>query len=410
MPTQKKREIERNLPLYKILSLLKFTPFMLPVIVLFWQENGMDMFDVYLLQGIYAVFVVLLEVPTGMVADRIGKKTSLLMGLFAFIFAVAVYGSGHCFLTFLWAELVLAVGSCLMSGADSALLYDSLQYLDRESEYQQLEGEARSLAMVGFAVSNLLGGVIAHILSFRATVWITGIGPILALFAVCGLREVQIVRRSATYKAEAAAYLRLIGDALRFVRKQQLVRWHILLFAVLGASSTWLLWLYQPYMTLCGLPVWSFGVIFALFNFFAAFMSAIAHRVSKRFGDQNTLTLLMSLQILPPLLMSLFVTPLSFLFILGHQAVRAFMFPFVQDLVLRHTYEDKRATMLSLCAMSSRLFFALTCPFIGLMGKHLAIPTNMAGQVVMLVVIFAVLSAMYLRIPAKYFTVKTREA
>ena len=42
------------------------------VIVLFWQENGLDPFDIYLLQGLFAVAVVVLEVPTGMVADRLG--------------------------------------------------------------------------------------------------------------------------------------------------------------------------------------------------------------------------------------------------------------------------------------------------------------------------------------------------
>ena len=81
MSKEKLAGAERNVFLYKLLSLVQFLPFMLPVIVLFWQENGLDMFDVYILQGVFALFIVLLEVPTGMVADRIGKKTSLLWGL-----------------------------------------------------------------------------------------------------------------------------------------------------------------------------------------------------------------------------------------------------------------------------------------------------------------------------------------
>ncbi len=401
-----KQGLERNLMLYKVLALFQFTPFMLPVIVLFWGENGMDMFDIYLLQGIFAVFIVILEVPTGMVADRIGKRVSLLMGLAFLILGIVVYALGHGFFAFLWAELILALGAALMSGSGSALLYDTLKTLGRESEYQRLEGEARSMMMVSFAVCNLLGGVVAHTVSLRATVWLTVAGPVIGLFTSLGFREVQAVRATKSLRTEMAAYLGLIRDSLKFVRKQRLVRWHIQFFAVLGASSTWLLWLYQPYMSFCGLPLWSFGMIFALFNFFAAYMSRVAHRVSGRFGEKHTLTLLMGLQIVSPLLMSFIVTPLSFIFILGHQAVRAFMVPVVQDRVLRYTYADKRATVLSLCALSNRLFFALTAPLIGVMSNTLTMPANLAGQGGILILVLGGLYWSYGRIPAKYFSVK----
>lgn len=223
-----------------------------------------------------------------------------------------------------------------------------------------------------------------------------------------GFEEVRKVQRAPSLKAEMAAYLGLIRDSLKFVRKQRLVRWHILFFAVLGGSSTWLLWLYQPYMSFCGLPLWSFGIIFALFNFFAAGMSAAAHRVSKRLGEKRTLGLLMGLQILSPILMGLVVTPLSFLFILGHQAVRGFMTPIMQDTVLRYTYADKRATVLSLCALSNRLFFVVTAPLIGLMGRDLSMPANLMSQGVILIVLLSALLWGYGRIPEKYFRVKQR--
>jgi iron complex transport system ATP-binding protein len=95
MPTPDR--LRRNISRYQAFAALSITPIMLPVIVLFWRENGLDLFDIFLLQAIFAVANVLLEVPTGMVADRLGKRTSLATLLtvvpqrFAFNFDFTVY-------------------------------------------------------------------------------------------------------------------------------------------------------------------------------------------------------------------------------------------------------------------------------------------------------------------------------
>src|SRR5438128_358015 len=128
------QQIERNIFRYYIFSALAFTPVSLSVFVLFWKDNGLDMFDIFLLQGIFSFAIVLWEVPTGMVADLIGKRTSLIAATSALTVAFLIYGSGHSFAPFLAAEMIIALGVSLLSGADTALLYDSLKKLNREGE------------------------------------------------------------------------------------------------------------------------------------------------------------------------------------------------------------------------------------------------------------------------------------
>ncbi len=84
------------------------------------------------------------------------------------------------------------------------------------------------------------------------------------------------------------------------------------------------------------------------------------------------------------------------------------MTPIMQDTVLRYTYADKRATVLSLCALSNRLFFAVTSPLIGVMGNELSMPVHLGAQGGMLVVLLGALLWGYGRIPEKYFSVKAR--
>jgi predicted MFS family arabinose efflux permease len=389
----------RNLTLFYIYQVALAAFWFVPVIVLFWQENGLDPFDIYLLQGLFAVAVVLLEVPTGMVADRLGKRASLLWAAGFLVAGLMVYALGTGFWTFLIGEVVLAVGAALYSGADSAFVYDTLQRLGRQDEFRRVDGLSRGLQMASMAVFMVLGGFMGEV-SYRATLWLSALGPMVALLVGLGFVE------AGSEKDRAGSYRQLISDSLRFVVKHRLVRWHVLFFAVLIGSSTWLLWLYQPYMQQVGLPVYAFGLAFALFNLFSALCSGMAQRFDDRLGRTGSLGALMLLQVLPLPLMALWMVVPGTLFILAHQAVRGISRPLVNDRLLRYTYADKRATVLSLGSLTGRLFFAVTAPFIGWITKTRTLRVSLLVQGVLLVVILLGMLMTYLRIPNKYFAVK----
>lgn len=390
----------RRFPWFAALSLV---PLMVPVMVLFWEDNGLGTFDIYLLQAAFALATVLLEVPTGLVADRLGKRASLLSGQIAVAVGCLIYAVGTGFWSFLVAEVVLALGVSLLSGADAALLYDSLKRLGRQGEYAAIEGRAHSIRLVVFALGNVAGGLLGA-WSLRATVWASAIGPILAIGVVYGFADAEDAP-ARSFREALRGYGALMRDALRFLAKHQLVRWIVVFQAVLTASATWLLWSYQPYMTLTGLPVWAFGLAFASYNLFAAACSRAADRLAAAVGHPGMLMLLGALQFLPPLLMGLVLGPASFLFVLGHQAVRGLSRPYLNGRVLAYTNADKRATVLSMASLTGRLLFTLTGPVVGLIGER-GLPLSMVVQGGVLAGCFLALAAIYLRIPTKYHQVK----
>ncbi|MCB9679178.1 MAG: MFS transporter [Alphaproteobacteria bacterium] len=378
-------------------SALVFTPAFVPVIVLFWLDNGLDLTDVFLLQSLYAIATVLLEVPTGAVADRLGKRTSLLWATVCFLLGVGMYGLGTGFWTFLVAEIALAVGSALFSGADEGFLYDLLVYEGREDAFTEVSGRIGSTRMLVFAVANLVGGLVAT-WSLRATFFASLVGPVIALFLVLGLGEASTVR--------AASYGGLVRDSLRFVRKHQLVRWYVLLLAVLGASSQWLLWLYQPYMELAGWPIWAFGLGFAGFNLTAALAGRYAGAFERRLGSRGALVGLGVLQVVTPLAMALLVHPVSVLAVAGHQAVRGMMRPIVNRRILLYVYADKRSTVLSLGTLGNRLLFAVTAPIVGAVAGIASLQLVLTLQFVATASLLVALAWMWRRMPEKYFKVK----
>ena len=404
------KKLERNLWRYKLYLAILHTPLFLPILTLFWQENGLDLFDIYVLQGLFAVAVVFLEVPTGMIADRIGKRISLLLGTATLCFGMVVYALGSSFAVFLMAEIIFALGIALISGADSALLYDTLHALGRQDEYAAIEGRARSWQMLSFALSNILGGIVGSY-DYRAAIWLSTLGPLIALWLALGFVEVQTADKKkapeSSWKAAWASYLGLLKDAWKFVRKHQLVRWYILVLSVLTGTGTWLLWLMQPYMKASKLPIWAFGIAFAIFNFSAAFFSRFAGKLQVYLKDRSLAALLFGLQSLPLFLMAWIFHPLGFLFILGGQAVRAWARPIISQQILAYTYRDKRATVLSFTSLGSRLFFAVTSPFIGLISKNTSLAFTLNTQGFLVIACFVVLIAIHKFIPLKYFRLKS---
>jgi MFS family permease len=398
-------KVKGNLWRFYFYTIFSFTPFSLPILVLFWKENGLDLFQIFLLQSLFAVAVVLLEVPTGMIADRIGKRTSLIYGAFFLFIGCFIYSLGSSFLAFLLAEVILSLGVCLLSGADSSLLYDTLKSLDRESEYTKVESRARAYQMVAFAMCNLVGGFIGSY-SYRLTMYISVIGPLLAFIVSFGFVEVNKGHLISSFKEGLESYKGLISESFKFMKKHKLIRWIIVFSAVISCSSTWLLWLYQPYMEYVKLPVWTFGMVFALFNFFAAFASNISPRLERKFGQQGMILFLMACQTLTLVFMGLLVTPVSFLFILGHQAVRGLSRPLINQWVLKYTFEDKRSTILSFCSLGGRLFYAFTSPILGYIAGLISLEMFLLLQGVILTIIFLIMIVSYKKIPEKYFIPK----
>ncbi len=63
---------------------------LMPVFVLFYQENGLGLQDIFIIQAFYSICVILFEIPSGYFADILGRKRSMLIGV---IFAALGFNS-----------------------------------------------------------------------------------------------------------------------------------------------------------------------------------------------------------------------------------------------------------------------------------------------------------------------------
>ena len=112
----------------------------MPIVVLFYQDNGLSMSQIFILQAIYSISIVALEIPSGYFADALGRKNTIVAGAILGFLGFLIYSFSIGFIGFVLAQIVLGFGQSMISGADSAILYDSLVDSKKENDYLKHEG------------------------------------------------------------------------------------------------------------------------------------------------------------------------------------------------------------------------------------------------------------------------------
>ena len=352
--------LRRNIPLLYVFSFLQMTLFPMAIITLFWNDHvGLSLSQILLLQSIFAVAMVVMEYPSGYISDRVGYRTALTFASILGIVGWGVYTSASCFRDVLIAEILLGISTSFISGTDSALLYESLKGTEEEAAYARIEGRSTGFGQTGEAMGALFAGLLyakypLFPFLLQVVVWV------LALLLTRGLIEPKREHRlHGGHLKEAFASARYV-----FIENRRL-RVAVLLSIVLGLSSFYPVWLIQPYMRDAGVPIASFGPVWAGANFAVAIFAVLSHRVRDFLGSRGMILLLVVLVWGGYLGLGLSVGVWGFLFYYLLTAMRGMKGPFLLHVSQAEIPSKNRAGMLSLQSLCFRLLFAITAPFVG---------------------------------------------
>jgi len=159
--TSMEPSVQSNILRLYIIKLSKWLMLTMPIVFLFYKENGLVTRDLFLLKAIYSFAIVMFEVPSGYFGDIFGRKCSLVLGSVLGFVGFALYCVSTGFWGFLICEITLGIGMSFISGSDSALLYDTLQAAKKEKDYLKIEGQLISAGNFAEAVAAPLGVLIA---------------------------------------------------------------------------------------------------------------------------------------------------------------------------------------------------------------------------------------------------------
>lgn len=353
--------LRRNIPLLYAFSFLQMTLFPMAIITLFWKDHvGLSLSQILLLQSIFAVAMVVMEYPSGYISDRVGYRTALTFASILGIVGWGAYTVASSFRDVLIAEILLGISTSFISGTDSALLYESVKGTGDEPAYARFEGRSTGFGQTGEAAGAVFAGLLYArypLLPFilQVVVWI------LALLLTRGLTEPRREpRHFGGHLKEALASARYV-----FIENRRL-RITIILSITLGISSFYPVWLIQPYMRDAGVPLASFGPIWAGANLIVALFAVLSHRVRAFLGERRMILLLVLLVWVGYLGLGYAAGVWGFLFYYLLTAMRGMRGPFFLHAAQAEIPSANRAGMLSLQSLCFRLLFAITGPLVGI--------------------------------------------
>jgi len=351
--------IHPNITRLYLIKIAKWFMLYMPIVVPFYESNGLSMKDIMILQAVYSVAIVVLEVPSGYLADVIGRRKTLIMGAIFGTMGFATYSLSYGFTGFLIAEIILGIGQSCVSGADSAMLYDSLLDRGEEKKYTRFEGRITSLGNLAEAVAGILGGLLAGI-AIRAPYIAQSFVAFIALPAAITL--VEPVRKTLLIKGGMMEILQIARFALITDRP---LRRNILFSAITGTATLTMAWFAQPFFEYSLIDIAWFGILWTTLNLTVAITSYTAHHFEQKLGQRWSVLLIALAIPLGYLALSRFHEPAGLIVLYLFYLVRGYATPVLKDYINRITASHIRATVLSVRNFIIRLLFAITGPLLG---------------------------------------------
>ncbi len=185
---------QRLLPLY-LAAFSQGLVLWAPIEKIFLRSLGFDQAALGLMVACYSSLIPLLDLTSGILADRWSRKGILILASVAAMLNALLGGLSHDVPTYLLSTLFFGVEVALVSGTYESILYDTLLELTGHShDFEQRLGQVKMLSSLALLLSALVGGLVATLLSLRLTYFATIPLVAISLGALLSFREPHLHR------------------------------------------------------------------------------------------------------------------------------------------------------------------------------------------------------------------------
>jgi MFS family permease len=369
----------RNIPLFIAFRVLFNARWYYPVLAVLFLDFGLTIERYALLNVAWAAVIVGLEVPSGALADQIGRKRMVvlaasLMVVEMCVFAFAPRGNpALLFALFLLNRVLSGAAEACASGADEALAYDSLVAEGRGAEWPRVLERLMRWQSAGFFGAMMLGAavydarLVQRVVDFLGIAWtatpevtmrfpiyLTLVNAVLALFVTLRMREPAAPKAAAS----AASTWRATLDAGRWILATPLALVVILAGLCFDSIVRLFLTIASNYYRLIALPEASFGLIGSGFALLGFFTPLLARRLAERWSLRGNFAVVAGC-ILAGLIGVSFVWPIYGLLFLLPLGVSMSLTQFFVSHYLNAAVTDsaRRATVLSFRGLAYNLAY-----------------------------------------------------
>ena len=379
------KKLHRNINLIYVFNFLKGLQFFIPIFALYLQQELFTVFNVTLILAVQSIATLLFEIPSGAIADLFGRKRTLITSSIIAIIALLFLSFGESLTIFIIYAILIAIAESLISGTDTAILFDSIKGIEkhtkkiiiaqeeasvgkkeapvipeeiRKPKFKKIISINSSMWPIGASISSAIGGFLASY-SLKLPIITTIIPFTLALFVTLFLIEPKYVKEK-----EKNILSHILKSTRIVIKKKQVLLLSLagLLFYSFGEVAHKLNPIFYEFKNI---PVELFGIIFAG-TFGLSFLgSIISHNVSEKIGNKKTILLS---AIIPPFL--LYGATLAFgiwaaILIIAGSIFWGLRWPVISHLMNLEVKSKNRATVISIGNLANKLGLAIFAPIFG---------------------------------------------
>jgi MFS family permease len=360
-----RRTSRRNIRLLAIFNFLLDFRLYAPVMVIYFDTVTHSYALAMSVLSLTMLSSALLEVPTGIFSDRIGRKMTIVLGAVSSLAAVTCYAIGGTYTVLLIGAFFEGMERALFSGNNDALLHDTLAETNEQHDYQSHLGRVSSMFQFALAASAVIGSGLAAI-SFALVMWLSVVPKVIMVGVSLRFVEPEI------HSEQSGNVFGHLRDALRHIIHNPRLRM-LSIGQIIGFGMGEAAFQFRVVFIEMLWPLWAIGLARVIAHMGAAVSYFFAGRLLKRFGEWRLLFVGMSLSELTnlsALLLNSVVSPVmmgatSIFFGVNNVSLGGMM--------QREFTDAQRSTMGSLTAFGGSLFFAVMSVALGWLADTIGI-------------------------------------
>jgi len=260
---------------------------------LFLLDAGLSISEAFIANAAFSVGTVLFEIPTGVVADTVGRRASFLLSIAVLAASTIAYVGlaeiGGGVVAFSAASVLLGLGYTFYSGAMEAWLVDGVRGLGYEGAMDGVFATGQIVGGAAMLVGTVGGGLLGQVDLSIPFVVRTLLLVALFVLAFFGMRDIGFEARSVTLRTLPAEANAVARAGVQFGWNKRPLRWIMIAGAIQSGFFFWAWYAWQPYFLelLERDAVWVAGVVAALLSL-AMIAGNTAVRFITRSGGRRT--------------------------------------------------------------------------------------------------------------------------
>ena len=274
---------------YTLMSILFSTSLFLPIRILYLVYYGVASQDISILKIIFSVAVLLFEIPTGVVADKISRKLSLQVASILFAFHALLYLMIPNFWGFALGQLLLGIANAFKSGADVAALSTYIKN-ETNDEYKAVAGKIQLVTKIISAVFMVIAGVI-YTIDMRLNFTIAVIMGILNLILITSLTGNHMAENKKV-KFSIVDYKTQIVDSFQMLLGNKGVRKIIVFSSIFITIMIANFEYYQVQLLKIGFPIELNGILYASFMVFMGNGAFLVNKLLSKWNKRHLFMLM----------------------------------------------------------------------------------------------------------------------